>query len=70
MEGWWTTQAGQPSILFGWPDEEAERNHLEIGIPGVGSWVVAGDANAEVQGARCVRAGGAPAGVDHSGRFA
>ncbi len=50
MEGWWETKAQQPSILFGWPDEAAEKNHFEIGVPGVGSWVVAGDANAEVQG--------------------
>lgn len=50
MEGWWTTQARQPTILFGWPDEEAGRNHLELGIPGAGSWIVAGDADAELQG--------------------
>jgi cytochrome d ubiquinol oxidase subunit I len=50
MEGWWTTRAQQPTILFGWPDEQAERNHFEIAIPGAGSWVVAGDANAELQG--------------------
>jgi len=50
MEGWWTTQAQQPTILFAWPDEAAERNHLEIGIPGLGSWVVAGSADAEVEG--------------------
>ncbi len=50
MEGWWTTKAGQPTILFAWPDQEAERNHLEVGVPGLGSWVVAGDANAEVKG--------------------
>jgi cytochrome d ubiquinol oxidase subunit I len=50
MEGWWTTQAGQPTVLFGWPDESAETNHLEIAIPGAGSWFVAGDANAELHG--------------------
>jgi cytochrome d ubiquinol oxidase subunit I len=50
MEGWWTTQAQQPTILFAWPDETAERNHLEIGIPGAGSWVVAGSADAELEG--------------------
>ena len=49
LEGWWTTGA-QPTILFGWPDEQAERNHLEIGIPGAGSWVNVGDANAELKG--------------------
>ncbi|WP_135212762.1 cytochrome ubiquinol oxidase subunit I [Vitreimonas flagellata] len=50
MEGWWQTQTQQPTILFAWPDEAAERNHFEFGLPGLGSWVVAGDANAEVQG--------------------
>lgn len=50
MEGWWTTQTQQPTILFAWPDEAAERNHLEIGIPGLGSWVVAGSADAELEG--------------------
>jgi cytochrome d ubiquinol oxidase subunit I len=50
IEGWWTTQARQPTHLIAWPDEEAERNHLELSIPGFGSWFVAGDVNAELQG--------------------
>ncbi|HRE44657.1 MAG TPA: cytochrome ubiquinol oxidase subunit I [Terricaulis sp.] len=50
MEGWWETKPGQPTILFGWPDAEAEKNHLEVGIPGFGSWFVTGDANAELHG--------------------
>jgi cytochrome d ubiquinol oxidase subunit I len=50
MEGWWTTQSQQPTHIFAWPDQEAERNHLELSIPGAGSWVVAGDADAELQG--------------------
>jgi cytochrome d ubiquinol oxidase subunit I len=50
MEGWWETQAQQPTLLFGWPDEEAETTHTAIGITGMGSWFVAGDANAELQG--------------------
>jgi cytochrome d ubiquinol oxidase subunit I len=50
MEGWWETQSQQPTLLFGWPDEEAETTHAAIGIPGMGSWFVAGDANAELQG--------------------
>jgi cytochrome bd ubiquinol oxidase subunit I len=49
LEGWWTTGA-QPTILFAWPDEEAERNHFEIGIPGAGSWINVGDASAELEG--------------------
>jgi cytochrome bd ubiquinol oxidase subunit I len=39
LEGWWTTRAEQPSVLIGWPDEEAERNHFELSIPGFGSTV-------------------------------
>ncbi|MCL4714799.1 MAG: cytochrome ubiquinol oxidase subunit I [Hyphomonadaceae bacterium] len=50
MEGWWTTRAQQPTLLFAWPDQQAERNYAEIGVPGMGSWFVAGDADAELQG--------------------
>ncbi|MEZ5972635.1 MAG: cytochrome ubiquinol oxidase subunit I [Hyphomonadaceae bacterium] len=39
LEGWWTTRAEQPSVLVGWPDEEAQRNHFELAIPGFGSTV-------------------------------
>jgi cytochrome d ubiquinol oxidase subunit I len=39
LEGWWTTRTQQPSVLVGWPDEEAERNHFELAMPGFGSWV-------------------------------
>ncbi|MEJ0058696.1 MAG: cytochrome ubiquinol oxidase subunit I [Terricaulis sp.] len=50
MEGWWETRAGQPTLLFALPDEDGERNAAELGIPGAGSWFVAGDASAELQG--------------------
>ncbi len=50
MEGWWETQSRQPTILFALPDEENERNRFEIGIPAIGSWVVAGDVDAELEG--------------------
>jgi cytochrome d ubiquinol oxidase subunit I len=50
MEGWWQTRAGQPSLLFALPDQEGERNRFEFGIPRLGSWVVAGDVNAELHG--------------------
>lgn len=39
LEGWWTTRTQQPSVLIGWPDEDAETNHFEIAIPGFGSTV-------------------------------
>lgn len=50
MEGWWTTRSHQPTHLFAWPDQENERNHFEISVPGMGSWFVAGDSSAELQG--------------------
>ena len=49
LEGWWTT-GPQPTIFFGWPDERAQRNHLEVAVAGWGSWVNVGDADAELEG--------------------
>ncbi len=50
MEGWWES-GRQSTILLGWPDDRAERTHIWLETPkGVGSWVVAGDANAELPG--------------------
>ncbi len=39
LEGWWSTRTQQPTVLIGWPDEEAERNHFELAVPGLGSAV-------------------------------
>jgi len=39
LEGWWTTRTQQPTVLIGWPDVEAERNHFELTVPGLGSAV-------------------------------
>jgi len=50
MEGWWETKEGQPTVLFAIPDQAGGKNHFEIAIPGAGSWVVAGDASAELEG--------------------
>jgi len=50
MEGHFETKAGQPLILFGDPDAEAGKVHNAIEIPKLGSWVLTGDMNAEVQG--------------------
>jgi cytochrome bd ubiquinol oxidase subunit I len=33
MEGRWDTMAGAPLLLFAIPDQAAEKNHFEIGIP-------------------------------------
>ena len=72
MEGWWETRAQQPTLLFGWPDEEAETNHAAIGIPGMGSWFVAGDAERRTAGPQGIsrkktaRPSGSPSGPSAS----
>jgi cytochrome d ubiquinol oxidase subunit I len=40
IEGNWETQANMPLRLFAIPDEEAETNRYEIGIPKIGSWIL------------------------------
>jgi cytochrome d ubiquinol oxidase subunit I len=40
IEGNWDRMANMPLRLFAIPDEAAETNHYEIGIPKVGSWVL------------------------------
>lgn len=37
IEGYWETRADQPFIVFGVPDRDAQKNHLEVAIPGVGN---------------------------------
>ena len=37
IEGIWEGGPGQPAILFAIPDERLEKNHVEIGIPKLGS---------------------------------
>jgi cytochrome d ubiquinol oxidase subunit I len=50
MEGWWETGV-QSTILLGWPDDKAETTHVWLQSPkGFGSWVVVGDAKAELKG--------------------
>ncbi len=50
MEANWETQARMPLLLFAWPDEAAERNRLELGVPVLGSLILGHDANAVVRG--------------------
>lgn len=50
MEANWETQARMPLLLFAWPDEQAERNRFEVGIPAAGSIVLKHDANGVVRG--------------------
>ena len=50
MEGAWETQSGLPLLLFAIPDQEAQKNHFEIGIPKLASLILTHDLNGTVQG--------------------
>jgi cytochrome d ubiquinol oxidase subunit I len=39
IEGYWETRADQPLHLFGIPDRDAQKNHFEVSIPGIGNLV-------------------------------
>lgn len=53
MESHWETQTRAPIVLFAIPDEEQEKNSVEIGrIPGILSFLGFHDFNAEVTGLR------------------
>jgi cytochrome d ubiquinol oxidase subunit I len=54
MEGHWERQRGAPSILFAIPDEEAETNHFELGIPKLGSLILTHELDGEVPGLKDV----------------
>ena len=56
MEGHWETQKGAPLYLFALPDSDAEKNHLEIGIPKLGSLILTHSLDGEVQGLKSVPA--------------
>jgi cytochrome d ubiquinol oxidase subunit I len=50
MEGDWETRAGQPLILFGWPDEAAETTRAAVEIPYLGSLVLTHSLSGTVRG--------------------
>jgi cytochrome d ubiquinol oxidase subunit I len=50
MEANWETQARMPLLLFAWPDEAAERNRLELGVPVLGSVILGHSPDAVVRG--------------------
>ncbi len=51
LESLWETQTRAPVYLFAWPDPQHEKNAVEIGaMPGVLSFLVKHDVNAEVRG--------------------
>ena len=54
IEGNWETVRGMPLLLFAIPDQDAERNHFEIGIPKLGSLILTHDLNGEIPGLKTV----------------
>lgn len=50
MEGIWHTEKGAPLLLFALPDEKLQKNHFEIAIPKVASFILTHDLNGEVKG--------------------
>lgn len=50
MEGAWETSTHTPLLLFAIPDEKNRTNHLEIGIPGMASFILTHSTSGEVQG--------------------
>jgi len=49
-EALWQTRDHAPLSLFGIPDTEARKTHVEIGVPGLLSFLIHGDAAAPVKG--------------------
>jgi len=54
MEGNWETSGNVPLLLFAWPDQQAQTNHFEIGIPGLASLILKHDVEGEVPGISAV----------------
>ncbi|PMR74913.1 cytochrome ubiquinol oxidase subunit I [Billgrantia endophytica] len=50
MEGNWETREGAPFLLFAWPDQEAQQNRFEIGIPYMASLILTHELHGEVPG--------------------
>ncbi|MFC4259076.1 cytochrome ubiquinol oxidase subunit I [Marinobacter lacisalsi] len=50
MEGNWETGTNVPLLLFALPDQANQTNHLEMGIPGLASLILAHDFDGEVPG--------------------
>ena len=50
MEGIWETEKGADLRLFGLPDQEAEKNHYEIVIPDLASFILTHHWDGEIKG--------------------
>ena len=60
MEGHWETRAGQPLILFGWPDMAAETTRYAVEIPKLGSLILTHSWDGEVKGLKAWPPGDRP----------
>jgi len=60
IEANWQTQKRMPLLLFAMPDEKAEANHFEIGIPDAGSIILRHDREGVVQGLKDFAPGDRP----------
>lgn len=50
MEAHWDGSKPADLVLFAWPDEKAEKNHFEISIPNLASFIITHDANGLFKG--------------------
>ncbi|GED22768.1 cytochrome ubiquinol oxidase subunit I [Halomonas halmophila] len=50
MEGNWERQSNAPLLLFAWPDQDAQENLVEFGIPGLASLILTHDIDGEIPG--------------------
>ena len=60
IEGHWETRAGQPLILFGWPDMAAETTRYAVEIPKLGSLILTHSWDGEVKGLKAWPPGDRP----------
>src|SRR5438045_2971179 len=50
IESFWETRTHQPFHIVAWPDRAAEANRFELSVPAIGSWITAGEVDAQVTG--------------------
>lgn len=50
MEGNWETSSNVPLLLFAWPDQQAQTNRFELGVPGLASLILRHDTEGVVPG--------------------
>ena len=56
MEAHWDGSKPGELVLFGWPDQKAELNHIEIAIPNVASMIITHDPNGLFKGLKDFKA--------------